>query len=259
MIFRNQDAASGGCEPGVIAEGHVVDLHGYKHRSLCFRVPRFWRHGGFLCGHALARLCYRRRSRHRSYRCRFRNEQSGLHPFAGGLVILHPAAVVQRSPPAAWCRINMLEIGALEARSKSGPGVAAVMSGQESIGIKGQNYQSAFRAFVINGDIQKVLMLESHVGATKVAPPFSLICTPWRSVPRIKRSDVLGIDDDGVDDPVAGSHALPVIFVGGLPQTARRAGVEHLRILGSWRISCVLRNTNGMPLYFVQVCAAFTL
>src|SRR3984893_3342979 len=43
---------------------------------------------------------------------------------------------------------------------------------------------------------------------------------------------MIRVDNDGVDNPIAGSDAFKIIFVGGLPQAAGGSGVECLEVLG---------------------------
>src|ERR1700730_12315421 len=43
---------------------------------------------------------------------------------------------------------------------------------------------------------------------------------------------MIRVDNDGVDNPIAGSDAFKIIFVGGLPQAAGGSGIECLRVLG---------------------------
>src|SRR3984893_1066635 len=84
---------------------------------------------------------------------------------------------------------------------------------------------------MIDGHVKNVLVLESGVRRSKRCAAVFADLHALAFGADNQTIGMIWIDDDGIDDPVAGSYALPVIFVGGLPQAAGGSRVEHLRIL----------------------------
>ena len=126
----------------------------------------------------------------------------------------------------------MAEIGALQSGAKRRPDIAAVLGGEESVVVKGQHDEGAFRMFAVHGDVGDVLVLEAVVGGSKRS---AAIVADLHALAFGADDDalgVLGIDEHCVDDPVARSNALEIFFVNGLPQAAGGSRVEHIGIRG---------------------------
>src|SRR5450432_3040277 len=110
----------------------------------------------------------------------------------------------------------MLQVSALQSGSKRGPGSAAVASSQERIVVKGQHHQRAVLIFVVDGHVENVLVLKAEVGGSKCC---AAVFADLHALAFSAKNHAVGmfrIDDDRVNHPIAGSHALPVVLVGGL-------------------------------------------
>ena len=126
----------------------------------------------------------------------------------------------------------MLEIGALESWSQCGPSGAAVLSGQERISVKGEDNQSACLVFVVDGYVKNVLVLETGVRRSKGCAAVFADLHALAFGADNQAVGMIRVDDDGIDNPIAGSDAFKIALVGSLPQAAGGSGVERLRILG---------------------------
>src|ERR1700688_3547918 len=84
---------------------------------------------------------------------------------------------------------------------------------------------------MIDGYVKNVLVLESDVRRSKRCAAVFADLYALAFGADNQAVGMIRIDDDGIDNPVAGSHALPIILVGGLPQSAGSSRVKHLRVL----------------------------
>src|ERR1700688_742035 len=126
----------------------------------------------------------------------------------------------------------MLEIGALESRSQCRPSGAAVLSSQKRVGVKGEDYQGTGLIFVIDGYVKNVLVLETSVRRSKGCAAIFADLHALAFGADNQAVGVIRVDNDGIDNPIAGSDAFKIIFIGGLPEAAGGSRVERLRVLG---------------------------
>ena len=160
----------------------------------------------------------------------FRNVEAGANPVLGGFVILGPATVGERSPPAGRRGVDVTKFGALEAGAESGPGVAGVARFDEGVLVEGEDDEGVAGMIAVDGDVGDVHVVEAVVGGGK---RFAAIGADLDAFAFRADDELLGIifvDDHGVDDPVARSDAPEIFFVGGLPKAAGGAGVESVGI-----------------------------
>src|SRR4029077_6152776 len=86
---------------------------------------------------------------------------------------------------------------------------------------------------MIDGHVKDVLVLEAGVRRGECCAAVFADLHALAFGADNQAFGMIRIDDDGVDNPVAGSDALPIILVSGLPQAAGGSRVEHLRV---WQI-----------------------
>src|ERR1700692_1144695 len=85
---------------------------------------------------------------------------------------------------------------------------------------------------MIDGYVKNVLVLEPGIRRSKSCAAVFANLHALALGADNQTIGMIRIDDDGVDNPIAGSDALKIILVGSLPQAAGGSGVEHLGVLG---------------------------
>ena len=218
-----KQATGGRGVPRVVAEGHVVDEESGEHRN------RLLGDGSFAAAALFLPLVLT------VLRCGcswIRNVETGAGPLLGGFVILRPAAVDERGPPAVRGGVDVTNFGALQASTERGPGVAGVVGGDEGVVVEGEHDERAARMLAVNRDVGDVHVVEADVGGGKgfAAVVADLHTFAFGADDQLLR--ILLVDDHRVDDPVARSHAAKIFFVDGLPEATGGAGVEDVRVRG---------------------------
>ncbi len=126
----------------------------------------------------------------------------------------------------------MAQVGALESRAKCCPRIATILRGEESVVVEGQHDKRTFRMFPVHGYVGDMLVLEAVVGGGESSTAVIADLHAFALCADDDALRILGIDDQSVDDPITGSHALEILVVDSLPEAAGGSSIERFVVVG---------------------------